>query len=190
MQANQIAIRAGAAVHKDPEGSLKAVFVILLIIAAFVIFYKLLRGFGKVTDIIADAGPSTEAEKLESISAPVYQEGIKWLGDRIGIEAIIRGGFKNIDTYFAAKKFPWASLLGAAEKIWNAKMPGYISETEIYNAIAGLPSRAAVSIMAGVFNQVYKKSAGFYPLETFLGKYLKLSELNTLTALISKKPAL
>lgn len=190
MQTSQITMRAGAAVHSDPVGSLKAVFVVLLIIVAFVVFYKLLKGFTKVTDIIGEAGPSTEAEKQETISAVPYQEGIKWLGDRIGVETIIRGKFKNIDAYLAVKKIPRASLLGAAEKIWAAKFPGYISETEVYNSVAGLPSRAAVSLMAGVFNQVYAKSLGFYPLETFLGKYLKLSEMKTLTSLIDKKPIL
>lgn len=190
MKTTALVHSAAGSVKRDPVGALKLLLFAALALLILVVLWKFLKGISSVSDAVGDSF-STESEKQEVISSPAYQDGIKWLGDRVGIESVIRSKkFTNLDAYLVAIKTPPAALSSAAEKIWKSKVPGYISETEVYNAIAGLPTRAAVSLMAGYFNQIYKDSFGFYPLDVFLGKYLKLSEMQTLTTLINKKPAI
>lgn len=190
MNAGALTLSAGKSVKQDPAGALKVLFFLALAILVIYVLYKFLKGIGKAGELISEFGPSTEAEKLETIGNPDYQEGIKWLGDRIGIETLVKKGFtKNaVSVYLNKIGFPFEHLTKAAETIWAAKWPGYISETEVDNAIASLPSRVTVSLMAMEFNRLYAAKWNGSDLATFLGKYLKLSEMNTLTSLIVKKP--
>ncbi len=193
MNAGELTYKAGSGFKADPAGSTKALLFVFLAVLILVVLWKFLKGFGKATQLLSEFGPSTEAEKLEVISTPVYQEGVKWLDDRTGYVALGQAGYKGktiTSDYLAKKKITNGTLLNAAEQVWDAKWPGYISETEVYNAIASLPSKTAISLMASVFNITYKDKLGFYPLNVFLGKYLKLKEMETLTALINKKPEL
>lgn len=190
MQTKQLAISTGTAIKTDPIGSMKAFLFIVLAFVILIVVYKFLKGFGRVGELLGEFGPSTEEEKREVISDPNYQNALKYLGDQQGIFDIVKAGYKKPSNYMLQKNIPDSLLNKAADQIWAAKVPGYIDETDIYNAIASLPSKAAISLMAGRFNYVYKDRIGFYPLNVFLSKYLKLKEMQTLTGIINKKPTL
>lgn len=179
----------GRVVRQDPAAAMKVIFVILLTILLIYAVFKFLKGFGKATELLSDFGPSTETEKREVIAKPSYQEGIKWLNGNLG--AVTMGAtkkYKNVDDYLYKHGSSWDVVSKAAEAIWKAKFPGYISETEVYNAIASMPTRTAVSFLAANFNAKYSKLWNGAELQVWLPKYLKLPEMETLTELISKKP--
>ncbi len=193
MNAAQLTHSTGTAIKQDPAGSAKAFFYILIMLLLVFLAYKFLKGIGKTADLIGDLVPTSEKEKIEIISNPVYQQGIKWLDPRIGIETIVRkGGFKTngVTAYLATKKYAFESLSKAAEDIWNAKLPFYIDQTVIYNTFSSLPSRAAVSLMAMRFNDLYEKKWNGMSLSAFLSKYLKMNELENVTRIIMSKPEL
>lgn len=181
--------RANTAVQNNPAGAIKSLLFLLLAVLLLFVLIKFLKGFGKLSTLVGEFGPSTEAEKLETISQPTYQDALKWLGAFEGATAIGKKKL-TIDQYLASKKITWAFINKAADQIWAAKMPGYISETEVYNAIASMPSKAAISLMANSFNAKYAKLWNGMELNIFLSKYLKLPEMKTLTTLIDKKPTL
>jgi len=187
--------KAGTAFKADPAGSIKALFFLLIGLLLIFALYKFVKGLSKGAELLGELAPSTEAEKLEVISNPVYQSGIKWLDDKIGIETIVRKGgprykVNGVSTYLGDKKLAWSSLGAAAKEIWDAKIPGYIDQTIIYNTVSKLPSRAAVSLMAMEFNRLYKDKWNGGTLNAFLSKYLDMDELKNLTTIISKKPEL
>ena len=122
------------------------------------------------------------------MSNPVYADNLKWLSPFVGAQAFAKAGYKNVDQYLAAKKITWDAVSKAADQIWKAKIPGYISETEVYNAINTMPTKAAVSLLADNFNAKYSKLWNGGELNIWLSKYLKVPEMETLTKLISKKP--
>lgn len=186
----QIATRANTSVQNNPVGALKSLLFMALAIILLVVLVKFLKGLRKTTELISEAGPSTESTKVETITKTSYQDALKWLDQTTGATAIGKSAYKTIDNYFAAKKLSWSAVNKAADAIWSAKQPGYISETEVYNAIASMPSKAAISLLALSFNSKYSKLWNGSPLNQFLSKYLKLSEMNTLTTIIDKKPEL
>lgn len=190
MQTKELAISTGSAIKANPIAMFKVFLFIVLALVVLVVVYKFLKGFGRVGDLLGDLGPSTEEEKRDVIGDPNYQSALKYLGDQQGIFDIVKAGYKTPSNYMLKKSIPDSLLNKAADQIWSAKVPGYIDETDVYNAIASLPSKAAISLMAGRFNYVNKDRLGFYPLNVFLSKYLKLKEMQTLTQIINKKPTL
>lgn len=187
-QAYTIAKNTGSAVRTDPAGSVKVLLFLLLGVLLIFVVFKFLKGFSKATELISDFGPSTESEKQEVISNPIYTDNLKWLTQQAGpIEIGKTKKYKDTSEYLIKSNSSWDAVNKAADQIWKAKMPLYISETEVYNAISSLPTKAAISLMALSFNHKYSKAFGGMDLNIFLSKYLKLSEMDTLTKLISKK---
>jgi hypothetical protein len=203
MNSQALAIRTGSAVKSDPVGSFKVILFFLIVVLAVFVFYKLFKGFGKVSDMISDLAPTSTAEKSEIISDPKYQDGVKWLSPSAGAAAIAKSG-KYIETsgtykgkstvsaYLAAKGVTWDQINKASESMWKAKQALYLSTNDAYNVIAMLPTKAMVSIMAGVFNQKYDKKALIdgWPLDSFLSKFLDTEEMQGLVNIINKKPDL
>lgn len=176
-------------VKQDPAGAMKVLLFVLLGFLLIFALWKFLKGFGKATELIGEFGPSTESEKREVIENPTYQDNIKWLNGLLGAQAIGQTKkYKNTDLYLAAHNSSWDVVNKAADAIWKAKFPGYISETEVYNAVASMPTKAAVSLLAASFNAKYSKLWNGAELQVWLPKYLKLPEMKTLTEIISKKP--
>ncbi len=166
-----------------------AFFIILGLVVVFVL-WKFLSGIKRVTDVIADEAPISESAKLEIITKPTYADNIRYLEPTTGITAIVKGGYKTVSAYEKQKGIS-AGLLGdAAEAIYNAKWPGYISSSEVYNAIASMPSKAAVSLLAFTFNNRYASKFSTGNLSVFLGKYLKVPEMENVTKIINEKPVL
>lgn len=191
MSAQTMTQNAAGSFKRDPSGAIKALFFLILGILLIFVAIKFFKGIGKVTDLIGDFGPTSEAEKLEIIEKPTYQDGISWLDPLKGFSAIASKYPKNgVSTYLGLKKFPFEGLAKAATDIWDAKLPGYIDQTVIYNVISSLPSKAIVSLVAWRFNDLYSAKWNGMSLSAFLSKYLKMSELENLTQLISKKPIL
>lgn len=180
--------RTGRAFHADPAAATKTIFFIAFGILLIFVLFKFLRGFSRASELISDFGPATETEKQEIITKPSYQDNVKWLDETTGLTAIAKAGYKNASAYLLAKKMTNETLGKFAQQIWDAKMPFYISETEVDNAIAAMPTKAAVSLLAFNFNYRFKDKVGYYPFNVFLSKYLKLKEMETLTKIIDSKP--
>lgn len=179
----------GSNIKADPTGAVKVIFVILLAVILIYAVFKFLKGLGKATELMGEFGPSTEGEKRETIEKSSYQDNLKWLTPFSGATAIGQTKkYKNVSDYLQYKGSSWDAVNKAADAIWKAKFPGYISETEVYNAVASLPTKAAISLMAMSFNQKYAKLWNGSELSIWLSKYLKLPEMETLTEIISKKP--
>ena len=175
-------------VRQDPAAAMKVIFVILLTILLIYAVFKFLKGFGKAAELLSDFGPSTESEKREVINKPAYQDNIKWLNGNIGAVTMAKTKkYKGVDDYLFKHGSSWDVVSKAAEAIWKAKFPGYISETEVYNAIASMPTKTAISFLAANFNAKYAKLWNGAELQVWLPKYLKLPEMETLTDIISKK---
>lgn len=190
MEAAALINKGTAGVKSDPIGSAKVLLFVLLGIVLLYALWKFAKGFGHVTELIGDIAPATESEKQEVLNSKPYQEGIKYLDEKTGITAIVKGGYKNPSTYLAKKGISDSLLNKAAEAIWDAKMPFYMNATEVQSAISSLPSKAAVGLMAGRFNLAYSSKWNGMPLMSFLTKYLSVPEMQTLTSIISKKPLL
>lgn len=188
MTGSNMAISAGTALKRDPIGSGKVVLFVALAILLLVVLWKVLKGFGKATELIGDLAPATESEKQDILTSKPYQEGVKALDEKNGIIAIVKAGYKNPSTYLAKKGISDELLSKAADQIWSAKMPFYMNATEVQSAISGLPSKAAIALMAGRFNYMYGNKWNGLPLAAFLTKYLSVKEMQTLTEIIYKKP--
>lgn len=174
----------------NPIAVIKGVFLFAVIILVVFILWKFIKGINAVSNKIAELGPMSEAEKREIVMSPDYEAGLKWLDDRIGIETIVRKGrFKKVSDYLVKKNITSSIIAKAAESIYGAINGGADDEAAVYTAIASLPSKAAVSLMAQAFNTVYKKYTNA-ALSTFLSEDLDLTEMQTITNLINKKPEL
>jgi len=183
-------LKANQAVQKNPVAAAKSLIFILLAIVLIFAVFLFLKKLKKGSDLISELGPSTESEKLDAVTKTSYSDALKWLDQTTGAVAIGKSSYKTIDSYLSARKITWSVINKAADAIWNAKLPAYISETEVYNAFASMPSKAAISLMALSFNAKYGKLWNGGPLNVWLPKYFKLAEMKTLTSIIDKKPEL
>lgn len=202
MQSDELSVISAAAAQNSSGGSamskvnpiavIKGVLILAVIILVAVLLWKFIKGINKVSDKLGEMGPMSEAEKREIVLSPEYQDGLKWLDDRVGIETIVRKGkFKTVSAYLAKKSYGNAMLAKAAEQIYTA-IDGGISEDEpaVYTAIASMPTKVMVSLMAGYFNQTYTKYSGGKRLGAYLSAFMDLPELQTVVEIINKKPEL
>ncbi|TAJ75200.1 MAG: hypothetical protein EPO42_14185 [Gallionellaceae bacterium] len=184
---------AGSAAVANPIMAVKVIFLVAVIILVIFLLWKFMKGISSITGKLGELGPMSEEEKKAIVLSPEYQAGLKWLDDRIGIETVVRKGkFKKVSDYLTKKGVSASVLASSAEQIYKA-VSGGVSEDEpaIYTAIASLPTKATVSLMAQVFNTVYAaKYTGGKRLAAYLSAYLDLTEMQTLTEIINKKPEL
>lgn len=166
---------AGSAAVANPIMAVKVIFLVAVIILVIFLLWKFMKGISSITGKLGELGPMSEEEKKAIVLSPEYQAGLKWLDDRIGIETVVRKGkFKKVSDYLTKKGVSASVLASSAEQIYKA-VSGGVSEDEpaIYTAIASLPTKATVSLMAQVFNTVYAaKYTGGKRLAAYLSAYL------------------
>lgn len=188
MQTKQIAVQTGSAFKSDPIGSIKALFFILLGIVLIYVMYRFIRGISGIGDAIGSIGGTSEEDKAEILGGNDFSKAQAYLDPTAGIQDLVKAGYKKASDYQVQKRVTDTMLNGAAEQIYESKTGPYANTAEIQTAIASLPSRAAVSLMALRFNTVYGKYAG--TLKTFIGKHLNVKEVQTLNNIILKKPTI
>lgn len=190
-ESNKMSVQgAGSAAVANPIMAVKAIFLVAVIILVIFLLFKFIKGISSITGKLGELGPMSEQEKKDIVLSPEYQAGLKWLDSRIGIETIVRKGkFKKVSDYLIKKGISNELVAKAAESIYNAIKGGADDEAAVYTAIASLPSKAAISLMAQVFDTVYKKYTNA-SLSTFLSEDLDLTEMQTITEIINKKPEL
>lgn len=190
MKANAVAIKTAGVVKSDPVGSLKAFLFLVVVLVVIFIVFKLVKGISTAADAVGDL-VTTDAERAEVMSDSGYQDALTWLGDQRGMVAIAKkfGKKGTIDGYLKSINYPRSQFGIVAGQIADARLAigFYLNGTEVMQAIASLPTKTTISLMAGVFNQVYGNRTGYYPLNTFLGKYLSVSEMQTLAKIINSK---
>jgi hypothetical protein len=195
----------------------KTIFVIALLLVGLFIVYKIYKGFSSVADGIAGMGGTSEADKTEIFGSSNFSDAQAWLDPTYGITQIAKSNFKLASNYQKAKSITDTMLNGAAEAIFEAKTGPYLNATEVQSAIASLPTKAAVSLMALRFNTIYGKYLNFsktgavialavpmaapalialqqkgtaVTLKTFLTQHFDVKEMQTLNTIINKKPNL
>lgn len=174
-------------------GNMVAIFKILVFIVAGILFlfiaYKLFKGISGVTDFIGNIGGTSEEDKAEILGSSSYSNAQVWLDQTTGIQAILKK-YKSVAAYQQARNISDTLLNKTAEEIHDAKKIGalnfFVNSTEVQNAIASLPTKAAVSLMALRFNTVYSKYDG--TLKGFVNQHLNVREIDTLNKIINKKP--
>lgn len=185
----ELAGNTASSVKTDPIGAVKVIFVLLLVVVLIYVAYKFMSGLGRVGDLVAEVGPSTEPERKATIEKTSYSDSLKWLGDTIGAITIGKTKkYKNATDYLSKKNLTWETVDSAADAIWKAKIPAYIDDVAVYNAFSAMPTKAAISLMALSFDTKYGKLWNGGKLAVWLPKYLKLTEMDTLTDIIDKKP--
>ena len=189
MQTNQVAIRAGSAIKSDPVGAFKAFAFFAIAIIAIYLVYKVIRGISSVSDSISNIGGTSEEDKTQILASDEYAAAQKWLDPGTGIGAIAKSKYKSASNYQIQKNVSDSLLNRTAEQVFEAKTGPYANSAEIQGAIAGLPSKAAVSLMALRFQVVYGKRANG-SLKAFIANHLNVREIQTLNKVINKKPEL
>jgi hypothetical protein len=188
MQTKQIAANTGSSIAADPIASVKALFFILIAILIIYVMYRVIKGVSSIGDAIGSIGGTSEQDKQEIFSNNDFSQAQAYLDPTVGITDLIRAKYKNASEYQLKKRITDTLLNGAAEQIFESKTGPYANTAEIQSAIASLPSRASVSLMALRFNTVYGKYAD--NLKTFINKHLNVKEVQTLNNIILKKPTL
>lgn len=186
---NQLAIRTGAAVKADPVGSFKALAFFAVAILFLYIVFRVIKGVSSIGDAIGSIGGTSEQDKTDILSNPDYSKAQIWLDPLTGITAIAKSKYKKPSDYQKQKNIGDTLLNNTATEIYEAKTIGYVDSTEVQNAIASLPTKAAISLMAGRFNAVYGKYASG-SLKGYISDHLNVKEIDTLNKIINKKPDL
>jgi hypothetical protein len=196
MTGAELTYKASSGFKQDPAGSIKALFFLLLGLVLLVVVFKFLKGFGKATELIGEKANvlgTTEEEKRDIVTDPKYQDALRWLESSTFIVPVGRkfaGKSKPADLYLASRKLSLESLAAVAKKLYLTLMQPVLDEGDVYNAIAGLPSKASVSFMAMVYDQLYNKGLTPYSLADMMSKRLTTKEMETVTMIINKKPEL
>jgi hypothetical protein len=138
---------------------------------------------------LGSIGGTSEADKTEILGSNDFAAAQKWLDPTLGIQAIPKAKYKNVTEYQKKRGVTDSMLNRTAEQIYEAKTGAYANSTEIQSAIASLPSKVAVSLMALRFNTVYGKYANG-SLKAYIGNHLNVKEVETLNKIINKKPEL
>lgn len=188
MDSKQLAISAGSAVHRDPVAATKTVIFIALMILGLFIVWKLIKGFSSFTESLSNLGGTSEQDKADILGSEDFSKAQNWLDPSFGITAIIKGKYKSAADYLIKKGFSDSMLNKTAEQIYDAKTGAYVNSAEVQSAVASMPTKAAISLMALRFNTVYGSYVG--TLKTFIGKHLTVKEVSTLNSIINKKPDL
>jgi hypothetical protein len=189
MQPNQLAISTGSAIKSDPIGAFKALAFFAVAILFLYIIFKVIRGVSSISDSIGSIGGTSEADKEQILGNSNYSNAQTWLDQITGITVIARSKYKLPSTYQKQKNISDSLLNNTAKEIFDAKTGPFTDDTEVQNAFASLPTKAAISLMAGRFDAVYGKSVGG-TLKGFINKNLDVKEINTLNNIINKKPEL
>ena len=185
MQTNMMAARAGAALHNNPLAIVKIFFYVAIIIVIIFLVYRLIKGLSGMFDSI---GGTSEEDKQDILTSKSYQDAQNWFDPVYGITRIVKAGYKKPSDYQLKKNITDSMLNRTAEQVFDAKTGPYANTAEVQSAIAGLPTRAAISLMALRYNYIYGPRS--YPLKTFISKHLSVTEVDTLSKIIAKKPEL
>lgn len=163
------------------------VFILFAIILLFVV-YKFLKGFSKATDFIGDAAGTTIEEKKDIISNANYGDALKWLQGDAWITQFAKSKIYKIEPYLNSKNITTNQVQNSAVAIWDAKVPFYMDAGAVLTAVASMPTKVSISLLAYYFNGFYAKRWNGFSLLAFLSKYLNTKEMQALTEVINKKP--
>jgi len=186
----QLAIRTTSAVKSDPVGSFKALAFFAVAILFLYIVFRVIKGVSSIGDAIGDIGGTSEEDKTAILSNSDYSKAQVWLDPVTGITVIAKSKYKKPSDYQKQRNISDTLLNNTAQEIYEAKtLVGYVDSTEVQNAIASLPTKAAISLMALRFNTVYGKYASG-SLKGYISEHLNVKEIDTLNKIINKKPEL